>query len=467
MNKVKRKFSLKRFIIIPIVSAIFFLFCHTKVFAENDIPEPTDEFYVNDFAGIFTDSQIIEMVERAEELASIGDFGYQVVLTTVKSLNGEVIEDYSIRMAEYYAIGKDGHGVQILFDSESGDIRIELGIGMEDMFTDSDAGHFLDVYAIPDFKEDRYAEGLMKVQKAIIEEIKENISVPKETPKVAPIKQETVVPGNNNTSTGLDKEFWAAASFLIALIACVIVFSYINKLFEKRAKRKDEIQELNEKLDDITGKYKDINSRYKKLEANYNLSEGRFSDLSKKYDNLIEKSLEDQSTIRILQNSLTNLKEQYDGLHERHRRAKALHPDLDKEIEDMILKEIEDKRRAIAKAFDDKAAAFINKKPGTGLIFNLNVLLSDYKELTSDQKKYVTTDIEKIEKLLRESEDIAYHEEADDFMKRYNPVISNKSHGTEEILEDVYNLRRLFDQQIPEVKNLIGYERKRCCRGLY
>lgn len=65
------------------------------------VREQTNEFYVNDFAGIFTEEQKQEMLNKAKELNDNYN-GIQVVVTTVDSLEGHEIENYAYAMYNQY-----------------------------------------------------------------------------------------------------------------------------------------------------------------------------------------------------------------------------------------------------------------------------------------------------------------------------------------------------------------------------
>ena len=99
------------------------------------VEEQTDDFYVNDFANLFSDKEKQVMMERAVELAEEFD-GIQVVATTINSLNGYDIEQYAYSMYEQYQIGNESMGILILLSVEDRNIRIETGKTMQVYITD-------------------------------------------------------------------------------------------------------------------------------------------------------------------------------------------------------------------------------------------------------------------------------------------------------------------------------------------
>lgn len=65
--------------------------------ANANAPEATSDFYVNDFAGVFTETEKSRLMTNAVNLENELD-GIQVVVTTIKSLEGDMIENYAYNM---------------------------------------------------------------------------------------------------------------------------------------------------------------------------------------------------------------------------------------------------------------------------------------------------------------------------------------------------------------------------------
>jgi uncharacterized protein len=88
--------------------------------------------------------------------------GAQMVIAIFPSLEGESLEDVSIRLAEQWKVGHKGvdNGVILLVFLKDRKLRIEVGYGLEPVITDAvSAGIIRDVIA-PRFREGRYAAGL-------------------------------------------------------------------------------------------------------------------------------------------------------------------------------------------------------------------------------------------------------------------------------------------------------------------
>lgn len=74
-------------------------------------------------------------------------------------------------MFNEYGIGRDDKGILILLSVEDRDVRIEVGNALEEYINDAKAGRLMDTYAIPDFKENKFADGLIKLQDGTMKEL--------------------------------------------------------------------------------------------------------------------------------------------------------------------------------------------------------------------------------------------------------------------------------------------------------
>ena len=116
---------------------------------------------VNDYAHIFTASETQELnaylysVDRQSDL--------QIAVLTIPSLEGENLEDYSIRVAEKWQIGQKGKdsGVILLIAAQDRKLRIEVGYGLEDRITDAQSSRIIRSVIAPQFKKQEYGKGVL------------------------------------------------------------------------------------------------------------------------------------------------------------------------------------------------------------------------------------------------------------------------------------------------------------------
>jgi len=98
----------------------------------------------------------------------------QMVVLTINSLEGEAIEDFSIKIAhEKWRLGQKGkdNGVLFLVALQDREYRIEVGYGLEDVIPDSLAGSIGRSYLVPYFRKGDYSTGISTAALAIINEI--------------------------------------------------------------------------------------------------------------------------------------------------------------------------------------------------------------------------------------------------------------------------------------------------------
>src|SRR5438034_8005912 len=115
---------------------------------------------INDYAGVLSaeDRARLEDKVRAREQGSSN----QVVVAIFRSLQGESLEDYSIRLAQAWRIGQKGldNGVIFLVFTEDRKMRLEVGYGLESKLTDAISGQILRQAVAPRFREGKIADGI-------------------------------------------------------------------------------------------------------------------------------------------------------------------------------------------------------------------------------------------------------------------------------------------------------------------
>src|SRR5271170_3543166 len=103
-----------------------------------DLPKPTN--YVSDFAGVLspqTVQSLNALCAQVDRKASA-----QIAVVTVKTLDGEPIENFTTNLEDKWKVGKKGtdRGVIIVFATQDRKYRIETGYGLEGILPDSKVG---------------------------------------------------------------------------------------------------------------------------------------------------------------------------------------------------------------------------------------------------------------------------------------------------------------------------------------
>ncbi|ESQ75622.1 YgcG family protein [Asticcacaulis sp. AC402] len=136
---------------------------------------------VIDEAGILSDA-----VERDLDLKLKGledATTDQVVVVTVKDLQGYAIEDYTYQLGRAWGIGQKGqvqasngetyknNGIVLLVAPNDRKVRIEVGYGLEPVMTDALSSIIIRNVILPEFKAGDYEAGVTKGADAIVEQL--------------------------------------------------------------------------------------------------------------------------------------------------------------------------------------------------------------------------------------------------------------------------------------------------------
>jgi uncharacterized protein len=115
---------------------------------------------VNDHANVLSESEKagLESILKRFEAETTN----QVVLLVIPSLEGDSLEDFSIRVAEAWKVGQKGrdNGVIFLVAIEDRKARIEVGYGLEGTLTDAQSGRILRNLVFPAFRQGAYPSGI-------------------------------------------------------------------------------------------------------------------------------------------------------------------------------------------------------------------------------------------------------------------------------------------------------------------
>ncbi len=461
-----------------------------------EVEKQTDEFYVNDFANLFTEKDKQVMMENAVKLAEEYD-GIQVVVSTVNSLNGNQIEEYAYSMYEQYGIGKDSMGILILLSVEDRQVKIETGKTMQAYITDSKSGQLLDNYGMQYFKEDRFAEGLKSVQEAVIAEIRnvvpidwsstnETSNVTEVPDAVAPTTGDEVNNGQQNKWQYMLFGYLFVLVFVIPIVLNIIQLVRYWKKYNEFKTQVNELEEDNGKLSEENSKLKERNNNGAKK-----IQELEKSCLSLK--ECVEAFREDNSKLEMANKTLA---ERLASTNEFYSRVRRLHPELDfeKEVKKMLEAEAMAEARVIdqklnsvlgmpadkdnVEVFEDAIKAYDNAETKAQQ-YNISTFSKSTfnpKDAKIKAQQYVKADIAKVRALYQESVKLreAYEKEQQELrdkaeaQKAYNEMIKvyhNNQKGTYEEYDALHKAYSLYEELtyaqkefFPDDKMLREYE---------
>ncbi len=103
---------------------------------------------------------------RAHEAATTN----QIVVVTLRSLQGYTIEEFGVRLGNHWGIGQQDrdNGVLLIVAPNDRKVRIEVGFGLESVLTDALANTIIDEEILPLFRRDKLERGVRAGVDAIL-----------------------------------------------------------------------------------------------------------------------------------------------------------------------------------------------------------------------------------------------------------------------------------------------------------
>ncbi|MEM6783048.1 MAG: TPM domain-containing protein [Bacteroidota bacterium] len=104
-----------------------------------------------------TEGQLIATLAALEDSTT-----HQVAVLTLPNLSGEAIEPVATRIFNAWGLGKQGlnNGVLLLVARDDRRLRIEVGVGLEGVLTDAEAGRIIRNEIVPRFRNGDFAGGI-------------------------------------------------------------------------------------------------------------------------------------------------------------------------------------------------------------------------------------------------------------------------------------------------------------------
>ena len=181
-------------------------------FAEVAVPELKAR--VTDLTGTLSVSQ---QAELEKSLAAFeAKKGSQIAILLVPTTQPESIEQFSMRVAESWKLGRKGvdDGVLILVAKNDRSLRIEVGYGLEGVVPDVVAKRIVSEIITPQFKQGRFFEGLQ-----------EGVA------RVVGVVEGEPLPPPPEPSEGDTSEDWWGAVFVVAVLGGGMLRAIFGALF--------------------------------------------------------------------------------------------------------------------------------------------------------------------------------------------------------------------------------------------
>ncbi len=146
---------MKKWLFILFITFIFILPLSANAL---DVPKPKG--YVSDYAGMLTSEQVSSLEQKLREFEKATS--NEIAILIIPGLEGENLEEFSIKVASAWGVGKRNkdNGILVFIAKEDRKIRIEVGYGLEGVVPDGAAGFIIREYMTPQFKEGHFYKGI-------------------------------------------------------------------------------------------------------------------------------------------------------------------------------------------------------------------------------------------------------------------------------------------------------------------
>lgn len=136
---------------------------------------------VSDYASVIPAGKERQLTAILTELRQ--KTGDTIAVVTLPSLQGGQIDDFTIRLAERWKVGKKGEDNGIIFlgatqEQRGNRLRIEVGYGLEGVMNDARAGRILDRYVVPLWNRKQYGAAMADGATAIAQRIAADSGTP-------------------------------------------------------------------------------------------------------------------------------------------------------------------------------------------------------------------------------------------------------------------------------------------------
>ena len=159
--------------------AVLAIACTAEAEPAADFPHFTTEGgRVRDGADILSpeaEADLTAKLDQAEE-----DYGPQMAIVTVPTLEGYSIEDFSLAYANAWGLGDAARddGLMIFVAPNEKSVRIEVGLGLEDTFTDAYCQQVIDNVLLPAFRRGEFETGLQSATQVLVGRMRQSPTVP-------------------------------------------------------------------------------------------------------------------------------------------------------------------------------------------------------------------------------------------------------------------------------------------------
>lgn len=265
---------MKRIKKIAMMLCCFFMLCTATMHtAAAEIPDPTDEFYVNDYADILDTASKDHIISVNNRLYR--EYDVQLVVVTVEDLSGQDLESYAYDVFNSWGIGskKTNRGILLVLAKREDDYWITQGKGLEKLMPSDMLSDLLNENLEADFEKKDYSAGVTKTIDALEKKIKTVVpAVKNENDKDKDSTAASTTASEPNE--GNDMSIFDVIIVLVVVGGGIFAFRQYRKKHPKQPKQPREPKEVRRREPrEHTGRYADFyftNERYYNNPRYYN-----------------------------------------------------------------------------------------------------------------------------------------------------------------------------------------------------
>jgi uncharacterized protein len=199
---------------------IYFLFAPHINFtyaAQEDIPAPVGDIYVQDFANILSVPEKMQLISLGKAVEA--KTGSQIAVLTVETTGEMEMAEYANSAYRKYGIGSKerNDGALLVIALKDRNIRIEVGYGLEGIIPDGKAGRIIDEQALTPLQAGKPNVAIMNTYKALANEVTSEITGDKTQPPN---------PTPTQKSEGTSIPSWLAVILIVGFL--VVDFSFFG-----------------------------------------------------------------------------------------------------------------------------------------------------------------------------------------------------------------------------------------------
>lgn len=224
---------------------LFLSFIGASLSAQDFQKIPPLESRVTDLTNTLSQAQIDDISNELETFEKAK--GSQIAVLMVPTTQPETIEQYGIRVADEWKLGREGvdDGIILIVAKEDRKMRIEVGYGLEGAVPDAYAKRIIEQIIKPEFRSGDFYHGVKKGVEALMGLV-EGEPLPEPTHGVSsggkskggkfvgllfPLLLVGLAVGNHTLKKKLGKKWGAFAFFVVLFIGAAIFINIIAGIF--------------------------------------------------------------------------------------------------------------------------------------------------------------------------------------------------------------------------------------------